>query len=76
MTAAPQYSEDRNARVGKNKRGTIMFWHPCRTCGLVNAPFGFNVNIAKGHPGEWYCASDIPPEYRKTASTRTSNEQV
>lgn len=63
----PKYSDDRRPRYGVNKNGTVMFWHPCQTCGRVDAPFGYNVR--KEHHGEYYCFAhrpDAPP----TASTR------
>lgn len=66
----PKYHEDRRPRYGKTKTGAVMFWHPCKVCGLVSAPFGVNVSIAKGRFGDWYCAEHLPEEHQPPAMRR------
>lgn len=60
----PKYHDDRRPRIGKTASGNMMFWHPCKICGLVNAPFGVNVSLRKKQFGEWYCAEHLPAEHR------------
>lgn len=56
------HSEDRRPRIGRNSRGTLMFWHPCKVCGLINAGYGYNVYLKSELYGDWYCAEHRPDE--------------
>lgn len=63
----PKYHSDRRPRIGKTKTGLVVFWHPCKVCGLVNAGFGVNVSLRKGQMGEWYCEEHLPEEHMPPA---------
>lgn len=60
----PRYHDDRRPRIGKTKTGSVMFWHPCKVCGLIDAPYGVNVSLRNDRYGDWYCAEHLPEEHR------------
>lgn len=63
----PKYSDDRRPRFGKSPSGSVVFWHPCKVCGLVYAPYGVNVSLRNNRFGEWYCAEHLPEEHQTPA---------
>jgi hypothetical protein len=67
MSFEPVYSDDRRPRYGRSKAtGTVMFWHPCKTCGRTDAGYGYN--CTKTNLGDWYCKEHRPDQV--TASTK------
>lgn len=55
--------------------GRELLIHPCETCGVANAPFGYNVNLRKGKLGLWYCYDHRPDTEPLTASMRDNDDR-
>lgn len=47
--------DDFRPRLIPIEGGGTAFFHPCASCGVANAPFGFDVSLRHGRPGRWSC---------------------
>jgi hypothetical protein len=54
----------------KDNGRRIMFEHPCRVCGSVDAPWGFGVDLLRGLLGRWYCSAHRHAEDALLAATQ------
>jgi hypothetical protein len=58
------YDTNRTVRMRRlSSTGLMILWHPCEKCGLIDAPFGFEVGQKdKQHKGlgRWFCGACKP----------------
>ena len=63
MAARTSVTDDRRVRYRKHYTGIVILWHPCETCGVLDASFGFEVGFKdKEHKGlgRWFCRDCKP----------------